>query len=307
MSKKSLKNTYKFLSLLKENTDKDHAITQHGLRKLLGEEKARDILGDKGTFTRRIKELADAFNTNEDGECLPEDEWQIVYPGYGKSGKNGKIYYNQPLNYFELAFLLEQIDNTVEFTQDEKQSFKSRLTKVACSKYFDENSLDAQAVMIDIDSMNKQNEQGLAMKIAAIRDNIIRKRMVEMKVYDNDETELLRVTPYRIVHKDGYYWMIGNRRAIPREDKPWNYYTEDLFAYRIDLIDQIKTAVTEEETYIHWTMTSNLLPNQSYTREGKGRETRARYNENINDRLKCLLECDFDVELQHNKKIEISR
>ncbi len=62
MSKRSIFNTYKFLSVLKENTDKDHTITQHGIRKLLGEEKARDVLGDKGTFTRRLKELADALN-----------------------------------------------------------------------------------------------------------------------------------------------------------------------------------------------------------------------------------------------------
>lgn len=305
MSKRSIKNTYKFLSLLKENTDKNHTVTQHGLRKLLGEEKSKELLGDKGTFTRRLRELADAFNTNEEGELLPENEWQIVYPGYGKPGKNGKIYYNQPLSYFELAFLLEKIEGSAEFTEDEKQSLKRRLTKAVSSKYFDENSLDAQAVMIDIDSVKTKEEQELALKIATIRDNIIRKRMLEMEVYDNDNTELLRVTPYRIVHKDGFYWMIGNRHAIPREDKPWNYYTEDLFAYRIDLIDKIKTAVTEEEIYIHWTMTKYLLPNQSYKREGRGQETRARYNDYINDKLRSLLECSFDVEFQHNQKIEI--
>lgn len=124
MSKRSIKNTYKFLSLLKENTDKNHTITQHGLRKLLGEEKSKELLGDKGTFTRRLRELADAFNTNEEGVPLRENEWQIVYPGYGKSGKNGKIYYNQPLSYFELAFLLEKIEGSTEFTEDEKQSLK---------------------------------------------------------------------------------------------------------------------------------------------------------------------------------------
>lgn len=303
MSKRSIKNTYKFLSLLKDNTDKNHRVTQHGLRKILGEEKAGEILGDKGTFTRRLRELADAFNTNETGERLPEDEWQIVYPGYGKSGKNGKIYYNQPLSYFELAFLLEKIEISVEFTDEEKQSLKRRLSKAVSSKYFDENSVDSQAVMIDVDSVKSKEEQELALKITTIRDNIIRKRMLEMEVYYNDNTELIRVTPYRILHKDGFYWMIGNRHGIPRDDKPWNYYTEELFAYRIDLIDKIKTAVTEEETYIHWTMTKYLMPHQSYSREGKGRETKARYNDYINDNLKSLLECNFDVDFHHNEKI----
>lgn len=306
MSKRSIKNTYKFLSLLKENTDKNHRVTQHGLRKILGEETAGEILGDKGTFTRRLRELADAFNTNETGERLPEGEWQIVYPGYSRSGKNGKIYYNQPLSYFELAFLLEKIEASVEFTEDEKQSLKRRLTKAVSSKYFDENSVDSQAVMIDVDCVKTKEEQELALKITTIRDNIIRKRMLEMEVYDNDNTEVLRVTPYRILHKDGFYWMIGNRHGIPRDDKPWNYYTEELFAYRIDLIDKIKTAVTEEEIYIHWTMTKYLMPHQSYSREGKGRETKARYNDYINDRLNSLLECNYDVEFHHNQKIEIN-
>ena len=306
MSKGSIKNTYKFLSLLKENTDKNHTITQYGLRKILGEEKAREILGDKGTFTRRLRELADAFNTNEIGERLPEDEWQIVYPGYGKSGKNGKIYYNQPLSYFELAFLLEKIEGSVEFTKEEKQSLKRRLTKAVCSKYFDENLVDSQAVMIDVDCVTSKEEQELALKITTIRDNIIRKRMLEMEVCDNDHIEFIRVTPYKILHKDGFYWMIGNRHAIPRDDKPWNDYTEALFAYRIDLIDKIKTAVTEEEIYIHWTMTKYLMPNQSYLREGKGRETKARYNDDINDRLNRLLECNYDVELHHNQKLEMN-
>ena len=64
---------YKFLSLLKENTDKDYAITQHGLKNLLGEEKARDILGDKGTCTRRLKELA----LNNTYRLILTDEWRI--------------------------------------------------------------------------------------------------------------------------------------------------------------------------------------------------------------------------------------
>lgn len=51
-------------------------------------------------------------------------------------------------------------------------------------------------------------------------------------------------------------------------------------------------------------MTKNLLPGQSYTRIGQGNETRARYNGCINAKLKSLLECNFDVEFQHNKKLK---
>lgn len=68
MSKKALANVYKMLDILKTNTDKNHTTSQAKLRELVGEEKANAIFGDKGTFSRRLRELADALNTDENYE-----------------------------------------------------------------------------------------------------------------------------------------------------------------------------------------------------------------------------------------------
>lgn len=298
MSKKSLINTYKLLSLLKANTDKDHTISQVKLRKLVGEEQANIIFGDKGTFTRRLRELADAFNTDENGEIKNEDEWKIVYPGYSKSGKNGQIYYNQPLSYFELSFILKQIDDSVEFSNEEKESLKNRLTKATSSKFFDRDLIDSQALIIDTN--HERVHDDITNKIIVIRDNIIRMRMIEFDVEDNGESETVRVTPYRIIKKDSDYWLIGNRHAIPRDDVSWNRYTEDLFSYRIDLISGVHTAHTEAETTIHWTMTKDMRPGKPFQRRGAGRETKARYNEFISNQLVALEKCNYDVEFRHN-------
>lgn len=302
MSKRSLINAYKLLALLKINTDKKHPTSQAKLRKLVGEEQAKIIFGDKGTFTRRLRELADAFNTDESGEIKQED-WEIVYPGYGKSGKNGQIYYNHPLSYFELSFLLKQIDVSDEFSEEEKESFKHRLTKATSSKFFDRNLIDSQALVIDKDKGAIDGD--ITSKIIAIRDNIIRMRMIEFDVEDNGVVETIRVTPYRIIKKDSCYWLIGNRHAIPREDVVWNRYTESLFSYKLDQISNIHTAHTEDEVTIHWTMTKAMLPGKPFTRKGEGRETKARYNQYIINQLDALEGCNYDLNFKHNESIEM--
>ncbi|MGN0346839.1 MAG: hypothetical protein ACI4DU_06090 [Lachnospiraceae bacterium] len=311
MSKKSLFNTYKLLKLLKENTDKDHTVSQAKLREIVGKENAKRILGDKGTFTRRLRELADAFNSDESGELLEEEEFQIVYPGYLNKGKNGQIYFNQPLSYFELSFLLKKIEVSVEFTSDEKASLKKRLIKANSSLFFNEDSIDSQAVIVDADNPVDLIDEDIANKITIIRNNIIKRRMLELIAISEDDStksvkETIRVTPYRIIKKNNRYWMIGNRHAIPREDKPWDDYNEDLFSYRIDLLRNIVTAHTEAETFIHWTMTKNMRPKTSYWRSGCGGETKARYNEEIRNKLARFDKCIYEIEFVHNERIKVN-
>ncbi len=84
MSKISLKYAFKLLEFIRRNTDKDHPLTQAALRELadtqMGAGASSDLMGDKGTYARRLHELADAYNTDENGAVLPKDEWKIVFP-----------------------------------------------------------------------------------------------------------------------------------------------------------------------------------------------------------------------------------
>ena len=91
MSKSSFSNVIKLLEFIRRNTDKDHPATQDALRKLMGEDAAKEIMGDKGTYARRLNEFADAYNTDENGGILPKEKWKIFFPGYGRSKDSGAI------------------------------------------------------------------------------------------------------------------------------------------------------------------------------------------------------------------------
>lgn len=76
--------------------------------------------------------------------------------------------------------------------------------------------------------------------------------------------------------------------------------------YRLlDMIDKLETAHTPDETFIHWTMTKYLIPNQSYNRTSyANRETKERYNEIVTAKLEKLDELK-DLKLEHMKDLEL--
>ena len=140
MSKQSLNKSFKLLEFIRNNTDKEHPASQDALRKLLGENSS-EVMGDKGTYARRLKELADAYNTNDEGDVLSRKEWKICYPGYATDNtvRNGKVYYNHPVNAEELAIIIRGIRGTHNFSADEKQSLEERLCKALGSRFYQED------------------------------------------------------------------------------------------------------------------------------------------------------------------------
>ena len=141
----------------------------------------------------------------------------------------------------------------------------------------------------------------LIKNIAILRDNIKSGYMVE---FDIPEEDALRVSPYLIIKKDGYYWLIGNchiRKPDPEKFRDYTEYTDKLTAYRIDLISYIGTAHTVPEQYIHWTTTNNKLKAESYTRINYGnRITKARFNQSISSDIEKALAKEH---FEHNEDI----
>jgi len=320
MSKQSIRDVIKLLSYLKYHTDKDHPVTQMQLREIIGEDKARDVMGDKGTYSRRIREIADAYNMDDNGRVKAKSAWKLVYPGYNRddeSGKrNGKIYYAQPVDNVEMNFLIQQIRQTNNFTDEEKKSLEIRLTNALCSKYYKypaDGAVDGSAsepveLVTAFPGENEADADGekLRQNISIIRQHIVDKLMVEMRLYDEDGCymDTLRVSPYRMIYRDGYYWMIGNcHERQPKKGDTYRNptYTDKLTSYRIDLLDKIETAHTPAETYVHWAMTHNALRAHSYTRINNGnRKTKARYNPSINKNLLEIFACE---KYEHAKDI----
>ncbi len=283
MAKDTIINSLKFIRLLQKHTNPTHPISQAKLREILGEEEAKEILGDKGTFARRLKEIADYFNKDASGKVLPKDEWRIVYPGYDKEEnsknniKNGKIYFNPVFSTTELDFFVQQIRKSDNFTDEEKASLEKRLLESLADDYYEYPAKEPTEL---VQKDNEQIESKLQENIAILRDHIKDKYMVEMVVKNIGSLKPIRVSPYRIVHRDEYYWLIGNCHERKSKTSNKRYYTNEYTFYRIDLIEKIETAHTKEETYIDTTTPKYKDCGKPYTRYSREKRiTKARYDE----------------------------
>lgn len=135
------KNRLKLVEFLKKHTDKEHPLSQFQLRKIDGADK---IMGYKNSFTRRLLEIAEAYNTDDFGNLLDRSQWKIVYPGYIKrrndekkqGARNGKIYYNHSVTKKELDFLINQVRETDKLDFFEKNALTRKLIKEFASVYY---------------------------------------------------------------------------------------------------------------------------------------------------------------------------
>ena len=317
MSKQSISCVFRLLEFIRRNTDRKHPATQADLRRLAGEEAARAMMGDKGTFTRRLREIGDAYNRTEKGELLSKEEWKVVYPGYdrpeGTTGKNGKIYYAHEVSDYEMDFLLSQIRKTPCLTAEEKESLEKRLTGALCSRYYQASDNGNGALIRSVnEEVSAPDASGpeLSGKLKIIREHILRRKMLELEADQDGEQKksgMIRVSPYRLLYSDCAFWLVGNRHEQPQSDVPWPWYTDVLTAFRVDRIHTLRTAHTPDRTFIHWKMTHNNLRAESYTRESYAcRETKARRNPTIVRELEQLDHME-QVTLQHMENIQLPK
>lgn len=334
---------FKLLEWIRKNTDRDHPMTQDALRKAMGKELSDCIMGDKGTYARRLRELADAYNTDEDGNLLPKDKWKIVYPGYAREKdsegafrsvkKNGKVYYSHPVSSDELDFLISSVRNTGNYTKSEKESLEERLIEALASRHYAypetapcENIWDWDGIMPREDSgdVPSDEEAHQEQMISLLRSYIIKKKMADLYVESEEApegsrgTEVYQVSPYRIIRQGGICFLIANYHERPPETYPYPngsreyyrydrkapWYVNELTAFRIDRIRKIKDGRTPDQTYIHWAMNINIR--QSGPRLNAGNVRKARYPEEIRDRLSKLEELKGKIRFEHLKDIDLS-
>lgn len=134
MSEKSneVAKTVQLLELIKKHTGESNPLSQKQLREIAVRKFGTDeCLGYKNTFTRRLYGIADALNKDESGKYLPEEEQRIVFPGYRQEegSKNGKIYYRHAVTDGELKELLELVQTSHKWTEEEREDLVKRLRK----------------------------------------------------------------------------------------------------------------------------------------------------------------------------------
>ncbi len=337
MPKLSKSNSLRLLELIRQNTDKNHTASQNALRKIAGEELADEIMGDKGTYARRLQELAETYNTDADGNVLDPSEWKIVYPGYRckKNEKlneklpeeelhrrNGKVYYNHPVEEHEVDFLISSIHNSHDFTDEEKRFLEQRLKNALCSKYYSYNGDLTNGLIHCSDSrkniaLDEAELKNVEKNIGILRGFIRTKMMANIWLSTN---ECFQVSPYCVVLSEGYYWLIANRHERPGEtyefpddypeeykyDRQFPWYTDELSAYRIDLISKVNKAYVPETTFIH-RYVSDAYYAEPYERTNKGeRPRKARYNPEIKKRLDIFAMKYKEIHFEHGKDVALN-
>ena len=349
MDKKFKNNSLRLLELIRQNTDKNHPASQSTLRKIVGEEPADEIMGDKGTYARRLLELAETYNTDDDGKVLDPDEWKIVYPGYRRKKneelneklpeeelrkRNGKVYYNHPVEEHEVDFLISSIRNSHDFTDEEKKSLEQRLKNALCSKYYSYNGDITNGLIQGSDlqrniAVDESELKNVEKNIGILRGFIRTKMMTNIWVspdkngeHQNGKKalEICQVSPYCVVLSEGYYWLIANRHERPGEtyefpddypeeykyDRQFPWYTDELSAYRIDLISKVNKAYVPETTFIH-RYVSDAYSAEPYERTNKGeRPRKARYNPEIKKRLDIFAKKYKEIHFEHGKDITLN-
>ena len=337
MSKTSVSKAVKLLEWIKKNTDKQHPDTQYALRKIAGEKLSKEIMGDKGTYARRINELANALNTDALGNLLSKEEWRIVYPGFQRKDsclestvtKNGKIYYSQPVSDAEMDFLISSIRNTYNFTEEEKASLEKRLKGALCSKYYEYPGDSATGLVEDL-CLKKVNDSDEVIRnnISTIRDYVRNRIMVEIKLAEENDMnrdDRIIISVYRIVFSEGYFWLIANRHERPPEtyifpdyfpedkryDRFFPWYTDELTAYRIDKIERIFPVYVDEETFIHKYINKyGYYLDQSYVRTRKYMRKevykKARYTPEIKQNLIQFEKKRNDITLVHGQDLKMN-
>ena len=272
-------------------------------------------MGDKGTYARRLKEIADACNTDENGEVLPLAERKIIYPGYEGSlggGRNGKVYYSHTIADDEMDFLIKSIKESHDFTKEEKESFEMRLKEALKSKNYQYPSVDSDGLIIklvdepepSLENNKKSIDTDIVERnISLLRHYIRNKKMIWIEIdvtKRKPKTEKFEVSPYRIVYSKGFWWLIANWHERPgstcpyisEEDKleyyhgyrrsPW--YSDDLTAFRCDLICDISQSFVPDYTPVH---TGIPKVRHFYYRDSvKNSERKARYNEEMKMELR---------------------
>ena len=330
MSKSSLTNGIRLLEFLKRNTDKNHPATQHSIREQMGEELSKQLMGDKGTYARRLKELADAYNIDENGMLLDESEFKINYPGYlqseNSSKRNGKVYYNHPIDEEEMAFLIECVRSTHNFTEEEKLSLEDRLKNTLGSRHYPKPEEMQGCLIKKIDETISGDLHKIEGIIKQLREHIKHGYMTDITVLDTNGNNptLYQVSPYRLVQKDSYFWLICNWHERPAEtfsypegrehyryDRFFPWYTDKLTAFRIDLIEEVNTGRVPRETKVHWTMNPiNMGPpngnkkyfiQESFTNNPR----KIRNGTGIQNNLQKFDDMAYEVELNHSADIKL--
>ena len=190
-----------------------------------------------------------------------------------------------------------------------------RIRETLGSRYYDCDR--NYGYIIDLDRDKPEYSDVLEQNIIELRGFISSKMMTDITVILEEgktRTKKYQVSPYRIIKKDGFYWLIANWHERPADTyiingyrSKYPLYVDYLSAYRIDLIDRIQKGYVPDVTTVHFSMNPMYLNYDAGYRFNRGNERKARFNKKINSTLSYIDEDPESLVLEHCEDIGFRR
>lgn len=246
--------TIRFLAYLKKYTDKEHPLKSI---KDVREAFRKDGLhfGADGTIRTFYKNIADAYNLDEEQHPLPQSQWRILYDGYVKlygdadealdreddSEERGtdkeefrNLYYVPELSYEEIDALVEAVQLSPTLSQKETEKIISVLEENFTSKYYQKGArriCKIHGKSCDRDSLRKN----LLTIQQAVKDGVQITYRFNGYTHEGKLAPMgdykRQASPYYIVANDGrYYLLAANER----------YKHLGPYIIRIDLMTEVE-------------------------------------------------------------------
>lgn len=237
------------LEYLRQNTDEKHPITQIKLRDEFPDCFARS---SRTATNEMINGFAHALNFDQNGELLPEDEWQIVFDEFKKTyrwdyDESDEDQEDAPANgrmsvhhlHYQPVFSGDEIDRLIEgvlFSKTLNEKTAKRIVKKIerhlTNRFYRQKYKDIHKVceptLLDRSRMDEN--------ISAIRQAIGENRRIEFCFNGYNRRKVLAqagepytASPYYIVANGGRYYLIGSPD-----------YKNTMYIWRIDLMTDVR-------------------------------------------------------------------
>lgn len=211
----TLERCFKLVEHLRKNTDEDHTLNQTELRN----SPIADILGNRDTFNKTIRTLAEILNTGENGELLPEEDWRLSYRAFRecfgddselddcRASSVKDIYYKHVFSDEEALTLINAVDMS-KLDRDTADELINKIRGRLMSKHF---TMPAPRLNSSEFTDSPQLYYNLELIQRAISDG----RMISFYFnYYNKEKKLVKfkeytVSPHYIIANAGRYYLWG--------------------------------------------------------------------------------------------------
>lgn len=251
---------YKIWEYLKRNTDREHPATQAAMRK---DPDLSELMGDKETFNRLIKDMARVMNSDEYG-YKPEEEWKIYfhdfkqfyeeldekidenidddkeYENYLKRSMRLKgLHYNHTFSYEEINNLIEGVLASKTIDTNTAKRLIEKIEDNLTTKFYKKGSKRICKVMEPMLADGELLRENLLLIQEAIDHNAqisfrfngysYRKRLEPVS------EEKYTLSPYYIVASSGRYYLLACM-PVRRNGKQ----LKNMSIWRIDLMTDIE-------------------------------------------------------------------